>query len=155
VSPIDEILKQDITDMDGWAQEGKPVVSVLGGFFGQLMIVLNTIAKYYPQLDRPVRTGRSHASRPKSTHSKKSEGKDSARSQGEKSEGQVSEAPRMILTSNVVQNFIYIYILEKMKSEKFTLQTDKRFELFLNSLPNPLQLNEMRTLKPDKYEQLR
>jgi len=146
-------LKQEITDLDGWAQDGKPCISVLGGFLGQLMIVLHTIAKYYPQLDRPVRTGRSGSNRPKSTTSKKS-GAASARSKGVESEA-ASEAPRLILTQNVVQNFIYTYILEKLKSEKFALLVDKRYELFLNSLPNPMQLNEMRTMKPDKYEQLR
>ena len=45
--------------------------------------------------------------------------------------------------------------MEKLKSEKFALLVDKRYELFLNNLPNPMQLNEMRTMKPDKYEQLR
>ena len=79
-TPIDEILKQDITEADGWGQEGKPVVSVLGGFFGQLMIVLNTVAKYYPQLDRPVKTNRSPASRPKSNKSHKSGKSDDAKS---------------------------------------------------------------------------
>ena len=154
MTPIEEILKQEITDLDGWAQDGKPCVSVLGGFFGQLMIVLNTIAKYYPQLDRPVRTGRSGSNRPKSTTSKKSGGGKSARSGAAESEA-ASEAPRLIITANVVQNFIYTYILEKLKSEKFALLVDKRYELFLQNLPNPMQLNEMRTMKPDKYEQLR
>ena len=73
VTPVEEILKQEITDIDGWSQDAKPVVTALGGFLGQLMIVFNTVAKFYPQLDRPVKTGRSGASRPKSTHSKKSE----------------------------------------------------------------------------------
>lgn len=149
--PVEDILKQEITDADGWAQEGKPVVSVLGGFLCQLMIVLNTVAKFYPQLDRPVRTNRSHASRPKS---QKSEEAKSARSAG-KSEGETSEVPRKILEPGVVQNFIYTFVLEKMKSEKFGLVVDGRYEKFLASLPNPLALNEMRTLKPDKYEQLR
>jgi len=67
-TPVDEILKQEITDIDGWQQEGKPVLSVIGGWLGQLMIVLNTVAKFYPQLDRPVKTERSGRSqtRPKS-----------------------------------------------------------------------------------------
>lgn len=45
---VEEILKQDITEIDGWAQDGKAVVSALGGWLGQLMIVLNCVAKYYP-----------------------------------------------------------------------------------------------------------
>lgn len=87
VTAIDEILKQEITDVDGWSQDGKPVVTALGGFLGQLMIVLNTVAKFYPQLDRPVKTGRSGASRPKSNHSKKSEDAKSNKSGAGKSEG--------------------------------------------------------------------
>lgn len=58
----------------------------------------------------------------------------------------------MILTSHVVQQFIYTYILEKMKCEKFAMLVDARYEKFLNSLPNPLNLNEMRTMKPDKQD---
>lgn len=65
-TPIEEILKQEITDVDGWSQDGKPCVTALGGILGQLMIVLNTVAKYYPQLDRPVKTGGSKTGRPKS-----------------------------------------------------------------------------------------
>ena len=84
--PVDEILKQEITDIDGWSQDGKPVVSAIGGWLGQLMIVLNTVAKFYPQLDRPVRTGRS-GSRPKSRASGKSSGAKSQKSEGGKSEG--------------------------------------------------------------------
>lgn len=61
----------------------------------------------------------------------------------------------MILTPHVVQNFIYNYILEKIKSERFSMLVDARFEKFLNSLPNPLQLNDMRTMKPEKFNQMR
>ena len=73
-----------------------------------------------------MRTGRSGSNRPKSTTSKKS-GAASARSKGAESEA-ASEAPRLILTANVVQNFIYTYISEKLKSEKFALLVDKRYE---------------------------
>lgn len=86
------------------------------------MIVLNTVAKYYPQLDRPVKTGRSGGSRPKSRTSQKSGGDaKSQKSAGGKSEGELSEVPRQILNPTVVQNFIYTYINEKMKSEKFAM----------------------------------
>lgn len=59
------------------------------------------------------------------------------------------------MNQHVVQNFIYTYILEKLKSEKFSMQVDARYEKFLNALANPLQLNEMRTMKADNYEKLR
>ena len=61
----------------------------------------------------------------------------------------------MILTPHIVQNFLYNYILEKIKSERFSMLVDYRYEKFLNSLPNPLQLNDMRTMKPDKFTQMR
>ena len=93
-APVDEILKQEITEIDGWSQDSKSVVTALGGFLGQLMIVLNCVAKYFPQLDRPVKTGRSGGSRPKSHASGKS-GNKSERSQ--KSEAAGSEIPRQIL----------------------------------------------------------
>ena len=44
---VEEILKQEITEVDGWSQT-KPVITALGGWLGQLMIVVNTVAKYYP-----------------------------------------------------------------------------------------------------------
>lgn len=54
-----------------------------------------------------------------------------------------------------MQTFIYTYILEKLKCEKLAMQVDARFEKFLNNLANPLQLNEMRTMKEDNYKNLR
>ena len=59
------------------------------------------------------------------------------------------------MNPQVIQNFIYTYISEKMKSEKFAMQTDARYEKFLNNLANPLSLNEMRTMKEDNYNNLR
>ena len=35
------------------------------------------------------------------------------------------------------------------------MQVDSRYEKFLNALANPLQLNEMRTMKEDNYYSLR
>ena len=152
VKPVDEILKQEICEVDGWGQEDKHVVTALGGFLGQLMIVCNTIAKFYPQLDRPVKTGRSGGSRPKSNVSG---GNRSEKSAAAQSEGATSEVPRNIINATVIQNFIYTYISEKLKSEKFAMQVDYRYEKFLNGLGNPLQLNEMRTMKADNYDNLR
>jgi len=141
-APIDEILKQEFTEVDGWLQDGKPVVTALGGWLGQIMIVLNTVAKYYPQIDRPVKTGRSGArasetSRPKSRASEKSQGAKSAKS-GKSGKSEVSDAPRQILNPGVVQHFIYTYISEKLKTEKLSMRVDYRYEKFLNELANPL-----------------
>mgnify|MGYP000123658716 CR=1 FL=1 len=35
------------------------------------------------------------------------------------------------------------------------MQVDARYEKFLDGLANPLQLNEMRTMKADNYDNLR
>ena len=102
-----------------------------------------------------MKTGRSGSNRPKSHASKKSDGAKSDRSAGKQSEGATSEVPRKILNPQVVQNFIYIYILEKLKSEKLSMIVDSRYEKYLNSLPNPLEINEMRTMKEEKYNELR
>ena len=124
------------------------------------MIVLNTVAKYYPQLDRPVKTGRSGArasDRPKSRASNKSGGADNKSQKSARSgkDDALSEIPRQILNPQVVQNFIYTYILEKQKTEKFSMQVDCRFEKFLAALPQPLALNEMRSMKEAKYNEFR
>ena len=55
----------------------------------------------------------------------------------------------------MVQNFIYVYINEKLKTEKLNMQVDAKFEKFLKGLPQPLELNSIRTLKPEKYAELR
>ena len=52
-----------------------------------------------------------------------------------------------ILNPKVVQNFLFLYIDSKMKTEKFVLQVGKGVEDFLVNLPQPLQLNEMRVMK--------
>ena len=48
----------EIVDIDGFGQKEKPVVSVIGGFLGQLMIVLHTIARHYKKLDQPASKSR-------------------------------------------------------------------------------------------------
>lgn len=65
--------------------------------------------------------------------------------------------PRQIINPTVVQNFIYTYINEKLKSEKFSMQVDARFEKYLNGLlPQPLELNQMRSgMKGDNYPNMR
>ena len=98
-TPVEEILKQPYVEIDGWGAENKPQVTFIGGFIGQLMMVLNTVAKYYPQLDRPSKSSKSalrgsQDSRPKSVASQKS-GKASQKSgKSGASEDARSEIPR-------------------------------------------------------------
>lgn len=54
-----------------------------------------------------------------------------------------------------MQTFIYTYILEKLKTEKFTISVDQRYEQFLASLPTPIEVGKMRTLKGETYDTLR
>ena len=46
-----------------------------------------------------------------------------------------------------LQSFLYVFIDSKLKSEKMSLIVAKEFELFLQNLDKPLQLNEMRVMK--------
>ena len=120
------------------------------------MIVLNTVAHFYPQLDRPAKSGKSNtrAGKKEQPKSAKSE---SGRSRKSGQTDDAGEAPRLILSPQVVQTFIYNYINEKLKheSQKISLLVDAKFEKFLTSLPQPLELNAIRTMKEDKYEQMR
>ena len=109
-TPVEDILKQPYVEADGWGAQDKPQVTFLGGFLGQLMMVLNTIAKYYPQLDRPSKSSKSglrasHNSRPKSQTSHKSGGaasQASGKPASNKDDDVVSEIPRQILNNEVV-----------------------------------------------------
>ena len=130
------------------------MISILGGFFGQLMIVLNTIANTYSRYDRPLKSSKSARKETARNSKEPSESGKSERRKSERSEA-ASEAPRNILCPSVIQNFLYTYINEKMKTEKFNLQVDARFERFLKNLPAPLELNSIRTLKEPNYSVFR
>lgn len=56
-----------------------------------------------------------------------------------------------ILNPKILQNFLFLYIDVKMRTEKLVIQVGKPVEDFLNSLPQPLQLNEMRVMKDTNY----
>ena len=43
-------------DIDGFGRKQTPIVSVIGGFIGQLALVLNCVAKHYQRLDIPVKS---------------------------------------------------------------------------------------------------
>ena len=60
-----------------------------------------------------------------------------------------------VLNPKIVQNFLFLYIDSKMKTEKFTFLVGNIVEEFLASLPNPLQLNEMRVMKEQNYIKFR
>jgi hypothetical protein len=77
------IIFQDIVDIDGFGRKNASVVSVIGGFIGQLVMVLNTVAKHYHRMDIPVKSrasSRKNAegtpSRPRTEESNKELNKD-------------------------------------------------------------------------------
>ena len=80
---------------------------MLGGWLGQLMIVFNTLAQKYKTLDKDKKTSSSKGT-PKSQKSDKSDKSGAAEAKGE---------TRKLINANVVQEFIYNYIAEKLKSE--------------------------------------
>lgn len=44
----------EVTDIDGWNIPGRQHITLLGGYLGQIMIILNAIVKEFPHLDRPA-----------------------------------------------------------------------------------------------------
>lgn len=62
---------------------------------------------------------------------------------------------KVMLDARIIQNFLLLYIDQKMRTEKFTLQVGKAVEQFLNNLDKPLQLNEMRVMKESNYQRFR
>lgn len=115
------------------------------------MIILNTICREFIHLDKPgaiTKVGKGKAAvkpddRPKSQLSV----------EADKNE----PYERQLITATAVQNFIFNYIGEKLKMEnqKMNFLVDHRYEGFLTSMPAPLQLNQMRTMKEPNYSGLR
>lgn len=60
-----------------------------------------------------------------------------------------------ILNHKTIQNFLFLYIEQKLRTEKLTMVVGKGVEDFLNSLEKPLQLNEMRVMKESNYQKFR
>ena len=65
---------------------------------------------------------------------------------------QEPEQEHQILSAKVIQRFIYDYILERLKTEKLTMQVDPFYVHFIKSLKCPFEnfpdvLNDMRTMK--------
>ena len=118
---VEGILAQELVEIDGWGKKD-PNLGMLGGWLGQLMIVLNTVSKYFPETDRPSK------SRAKSRASNnKSRGGDDSVSQGDNSRRE----ERLVLNEPSVQGFIFNYVLEKLKVEKLTMQVAPEFEHYL------------------------
>ena len=135
-------------DADGFGLKDKASVTVLGGFLGQVMLVLNTVARYYSRLDVPSKSSASsrHASqRPKSSASAVVADGDDTKSVGS------ANIQHKILDPKVIQKFLYDFIFEKLKTERLPIQVDPSYVEFLNNLPHRLELNEMRTMKEPNY----
>lgn len=59
--PVEAILMNDLVEIDGWQncanRELKPSVTVLGGYLGQIMIILNAVANEFGYLDKGKEKG--------------------------------------------------------------------------------------------------
>lgn len=110
----DSILSNEVQEITGFHLKNAGAVGALGGFLGQLALVVS------------------------GAHKK-------AKAQG----------IDLLKDAIVVQNFLFLYIDAKMRTEKFTLQVGKAMEVFLNTLEKPLQLNEMRVMKDSNYTRFR
>jgi hypothetical protein len=135
-------LKSPLVEADGYGTKETPVIGMLGGWLGQDMIVFNTLAKSYKTLDKDRKSSSSKGT-PKSQKS----GEDRAES-GIRSE-------RRLINANIIQEFLYNYIQEKLKSEILIMNVSRSFEQFLLKLEKKMQLNEMRYMKEDKYLKFR
>lgn len=150
------IIFQDVVDIDGFGRKQQPIVSVIGGFIGQLAMVLNTIAKHYQRLDVPIKSRAS--SRKQETPSRPQTESSQKELKPEESKASLppQEDPHQILAPKIIQRFIYDYINEKLKTEKLSVQVDPEFENFLRTkLRVPLELNQMRTMKEPQSTDLR
>ena len=114
---------------------------MLGGWLGQVMIVFNTLAKSYRTLDKDRKTS-SSKSTPKSQ--KSGDGEDTG-----------IRTERRLINANVIQEFIFNYIQEKLKSDVLVMNVSRSFEQFLAGLEKPMKLTEMRVMREEKYLQFR
>lgn len=103
---------------------------MLGGWLGQTMIVFNCLAKHYKSLDKDRKSSSSKGT-PKSDKSRdKNDGADSG-----------IRTERRLINANNIQEFIFNYINEKLKSDVLVMNVSKSFEQFLKNLKPPMNLN--------------
>jgi hypothetical protein len=141
---VEEILKCPLVEADGYGTKETPIVGMLGGWLGQIMIVFNCLAKNYKGLDRDRKSGSSKGT-PRSHKSGKSSNIDKNES-------------RKIINDYVIQEFIYNFIGEKLQAEVLLMNVDWRFEDLLKKLARakPILLNQnWGQLKPIKHDELR
>jgi hypothetical protein len=110
----DSILSNEVSDANGFHSR-TPCVGVLGGFLGQLVLVLS----------------------------------------GAHRKAKAAGLEKFLLEPKVVQNFLLLYIDQRMKTDRFTFMVGKPVELFLLGLDKPLSLNEMRVMKDANYNRFR
>ena len=137
----DEILKSPLVESDGYGTKDTPVIGMLGGWLGQLMLVFNTLATKFKQYDKDRKSS--------------SKGTPKSQKSGEGAAAESQRVERRLINSNVIQEFIYNYVQEKMKSDVLVMNVSRQFEAFLRSLPKPMKLNDMRVMKEDVYQGFR
>lgn len=103
---VAEVATCPIIEVDGWNHTKKEhVVTALGGFFGQIIVILNTVAHYYPQLDRSVKSGKSGRSKQPASRGETGDADDKSKAASQAAAEDVmseKEVPRNILNASVV-----------------------------------------------------
>ena len=113
----DDILKSPLVEADGYGTKETPVIGLLGGWLGQMMVVFNCLAKSYKSLDKDRKNSSSRGT-PRSN--KSGEEKDSG-----------IRTERRLINANVIQEFIYNYVQEKLKSDVLVMNVSRSFESYL------------------------
>jgi hypothetical protein len=108
------------------------------------MIIMNTIAKSYE----------SSKERPSSTKSRLPTVTLSPTSSITARSVPKTEC-ELALSPGIMQTFVHNFIDSKMKFDQFPVQVPHSYVEFLSKLPQPLSLGEMRTLREDKFLELR
>lgn len=135
------MLLQDCEGIDANHMKDTPSLCVFGGMLGQIIIAFNAISKIPLEEETP-------ASR------KMKESKESKESL-EKNEQEPRPYPQPAVDKLPIVNFLFQFIDNKMKCEKFVLTVGHAIEDFLTSLEKPLTLNEMRVMREPNYSRFR
>lgn len=109
----DGILANEVMNANGFHQRSQ-CAGVLGGFIGQLMLVISGAHRRMKQT-----------------------------------------LGKLLVEPRIVQNFLLLYIDQRMKTDRFVMMVGKPVELFLLGLDKPLSLNEMRVMKEANYNKFR
>ena len=134
-------MLQDCENIDANHMKDNPSLCVFGGMLGQLIIAFNAISKIPLEEETPA--------------SKKMKQSKESKESLEKAEQEPTPYPQPAVDRLPITNFLFQFIDNKMKCEKFVMTVGSAVEDFLTSLEKPLALNEMRVMREPNYSNFR